>query len=575
MQRKNIRLPMLLLFSVIMLISVIPASAQDDELRELSDLQFVDYLRQYRDPAVHAVLPGGERAQRTEKCGFAVMVEAARRLEHAAPPIASDIRAMLAPQRRQTSLFSPSGLFRIHYDTSGAHAAALLDDRNVRIPNSAHDYAQKAAEVFDHVYQVEIGEYGFDPPPFEELLSYYNIFVLDFRGSVYGQTLFNLPLPSSGTVRPTYASFVEIDNDFLGYETQGLDGLRVTAAHEFHHVVQLGTYGLWLNDRWMHEMASTYFEEAVYPEVNDYFQYIRTYMRNTERPMWRWGVDGYELALWPLFLESKYDQTLMRDFWTGMRQSEPVSAMRDGISAHGGDMTSELCSWAQANFFTGYRAPMLLPAVYDDAPGLALPQLHAGQELLGNTATINGSVAPTGAMYMRVYRGLDTVSFVVANTDIAAAAGRDVNGVAFELEVRAEDWTAATHTALGNGWAYRLTAAASNVLCLGVPEGGASNLVERELPFPNPYDPGEFSRMYFPLPRTLDVNQADLYVFSPSMNLIARREAVSIELDDNFGAYVGFDGKTDDGAMLASGIYFYVVRFGDESRSGKFAVVRR
>ncbi len=574
MRKAGMRALTLSVLTAAVLLSSVPAQAQQTALEEMTDLQFVEYLRSYRDPASLAVTPGSGGHSVAEKCGFAVSSEAARRMQTASPAIAADIRALLEPQARHTSIVSPSGRFRIYYDTSGTDAGALLAGDSLRIPNTAHEYAQAVAAVFDSVYQIEVVEYGFDAPPFEETLTQYNIFVMDFRGALYGQTRFLLPTPSTGTVRPTYASYMEIDNDFLGYETRGLNGLRVTAAHEFHHMVQLGTYGLWVSDRWMHEMSSTYFEEAVYPEVNDYFQYIRAFMRNTDRAMWLWGNDGYELALWPLFLTQKYDRTIVRDFWVRMRQVEPMIAMRDAIQQRGGDMGADLCSWSHANFFTGYRASAIAPPVYDDAPAFARVQLYANQSLAANEASISGSLAPTGAMYMRVYRGIDTVSFAVANSNVAQAIQRAGTGVDFTLEVMASGWDG-SFTPLDNGWAYRFSVSEANSLCLSVLEGGASSEVERDLPFPNPFNPNEFSRIQFPLPRNLSTNRADLFIFSASMNAVARRESQTIELDDTFGAFVGFDGRTDGGDLLPSGVYFYVIKYGKEQKTGKFAVIKR
>lgn len=552
----------------------LPVYAQAPELETLTDREFVEYLRQYRDPATLAVAPGVQPGGPAGKCGFAVASEAARRLQTAAPADAEEIRALLEPQARQTYLISPSGLFRIYYDTTGIHAGALLAGDTLRIPDTAHEYARKVADVFDSVYQVQVTDFGFDAPPFEEALNEYHIYVLDFRGTVYGQTLFNLPLPSSGTVRPCYASHMEIDNDFLGYETRGLDGLRVTASHEYHHMVQLGTYGLWLNDRWMHEMTSTYFEEAVYPHINDYFQYIRTFMRNTERTFWSWGVDGYELALWPMYLEGRYGGDVVRDIWTGMRQIEPITAMRDAIQSRGGDMGADLCAWAEANFFTGYRASLLTPPPYDDAPFLAPAQMHAKQELVGSSALLSGAVGATGSMYLRVFRGLDTVSFVVANSSVASAIIRNGVGVDYDLEVRG-DQANPEFTALENGWSYRFTVDEPNLLCLKVVEGGTSGTVERDLPFPNPFNPAEFSRLHFPLPRNVVVNRADLYVYTASMDLVSRRESQPIELDNTLGAFVGYDVRSDAGQILPSGVYFYHLRYGDEKITGKFAVLRK
>lgn len=448
----------------------------------------------------------------------------------------------------------------------------MLADDNLRIPGSAHAFANSVAAIFDSVYHVEVEEAGFDPPPFEETKAQYNVYIIQYGGVFYGSVTFGLPR-TSGTVKPTYASYMEIDNDFLEYKTKGLNGLRVTAAHEFHHMIQLGTYGMWGGDTWMHEMTSTYYEEVVYPSINDYFQYIRDFMDKTERPFWIWGSmrSGYELALWPQFLENRFDHDLMRDVWTRMRKVEPITAMDEAIRARGGDMSAALCLWAQTNFFTGYRADRLPARLYDDAAALATARV-LGQQLVGTRATIHSSLAATGSMYLRVFNGLDTVSFVVANTDVAEAIKRSSRGIEFELDVRSAEWDE-NFTKLDNGWAYRFHADVANALCVSVVEGGSAPSADSDLPFPNPFDPTEFSRICFPLPRNAPVNRADLYIYSASMNLISRRESQPIELDNTAGAFVAFDGKNEDGTPIPSGVYFYHLRFGNETLTGKFAVV--
>jgi len=39
-----------------------------------------------------------------------------------------------------------------------------------------------------------------------------------------------------------WTSYIEIDNDFIGFYTIGINAARVTAAHEFHHAIQMGNY---------------------------------------------------------------------------------------------------------------------------------------------------------------------------------------------------------------------------------------------------------------------------------------------------------------------------------------------
>jgi len=37
---------------------------------------------------------------------------------------------------------------------------------------------------------------------------------------------------------------------------------------------------------------------------------------------------------------------------------------------------------------------------------------------------------------------------------------------------------------------------------------------------------------------------------------------------------LGLDGRGDDGARLGAGMYFYQIRSGDDSRAGRFAIVK-
>lgn len=561
---------------VLFLLSAGMAMGQE-KLAELTDSQFIDVVRDLRDTATRSVVPGTVSQDAGRKCGFGISAEAARRWQTMSSALQDELRAVMAPQARHTSIVSPSGRFRIHYDTSGYHEAFLLDAQFNQIPNSAHAYADSVARVFDDVYQIEVLDIGYDAPPFETGRSTYNIYVLEFRGSLYGQTVFNTPTGSGGTVQPTYASYMEIDNDFQRYATKGLMGLKVTAAHEFHHMVQLGTYGLWLSDRWMHELTSTYYEEVCYPEANDYYQYLPGFMQNTDRPWYQWSPDGYEMVLWPLFVESRYDRTLMREFWEGMRQHEPVTAMQEGIATHApvsGDLSSDVCSFARANYFTGFRSGQTVPNPYPDAASYPRVQLDVSTELVGESANLMGQLLPLGSSYLRVYRGIDSLTFMVANTDIAAAIARSGAAVAFDIEVRRTGYDE-SYTKLDNGWAYRLTAAAPNVLCVSLLEGGSVAQVERSAPFPNPYHPNEYSRMVFPVPRSVQANRADLHIFTVSMDRVRFVERAPIELSDDIGAFVAWDGRDDAGDPLPSGVYLYVLDIAGELTKGKIAVVQR
>jgi len=88
----------------------------------------------------------------------------------------------------------------------------------------------------------------------------------------------------SGTQIPErWTSDIDIDNDFIGskYNAKGIQALRVTAAHEFHHAIQYG-YGWW-GERYPYELTSTWMEDVVYTDVNDYYQYLPDYFVDSMR----------------------------------------------------------------------------------------------------------------------------------------------------------------------------------------------------------------------------------------------------------------------------------------------------
>jgi hypothetical protein len=264
-----------------------------------------------------------------------------------------------------------------------------------------------------------------------------------------------------------------------------------------------------------------------------------------------------------------------KEAWVNCRVVEPITAMRDAIRDHrpvGGDMASDVCNWVATNYFTSYRAGMRQPPVYSDAALLPVMQMASSVELVAESANLTGVLLPLGAHYVQVFRGIDTLSFSVTNSDIASAISRTAAGVAYDLEVRRSGYDD-EYTQLSNGWAYKFSAATANALCVSLLEGGTAAIVERTAPFPNPFNPREFSRMQFPMPRTLAVNRADLYIYAISMDRMLGREGVAIELDDETGAFVGWDGRGDDGEFLPSGVYLYVINYQGGTVKGKFAVV--
>jgi len=179
--------------------------------------------------------------------------------EGAAAPMA--LRAARVAQRIPTAYntLSASGKFRIYYDLTrtasndGPVARTDLDG------NGTPDWVDLVAHVADSLLVV-CNRLGYTNP----LNGYspYGIYITELSDSrVYGYTY-----PDG---------YMEIDNDYAEsiYGTGGATGLRVTLAHELFHAAQF-TFWSGSEAAWWQEASATFMEDVLYPDINDYWQYL-------------------------------------------------------------------------------------------------------------------------------------------------------------------------------------------------------------------------------------------------------------------------------------------------------------
>ena len=202
-------------------------------------------------------------------CGTPVVLSLASNWGRLSKPTQETFAALFQRPVRQKTAISPKGRFQIHYDTTGGNAVALTDaDRN-----GTPDYVDEVAATFDYIWTLEIETLGYHAPP-SDGDSYYDIYILNLATqSVYGFTY-----PESFQSAIT-SSYMEIDNNYTDsiYQTRGLDGLHVTAAHEFYHAIQFGYYADF-DAAWWQEATATWMEEVAHPEVDDYLQYLHYFL---------------------------------------------------------------------------------------------------------------------------------------------------------------------------------------------------------------------------------------------------------------------------------------------------------
>ena len=215
-------------------------------------------------------------------CGTPHLVQAMS----TAPSLSADFQARLAKLVKdrpdaQHNLLSPSGHFRVHYDTAGVNAVSSKDADANGIP----DYIDRTLSVLDSTWVLEIEQLGYNPPPSDNGLGgggEYDVHVVELG---VGRSYYGFAYP--GTSGATTYSHLEIDNNFTdpGYkQTRGLDALRVTIAHEFHHALQFGYYATF-DGSWWQESTSTWMEEVAYPHIDDYLQYLTYFLGEPQRAL--------------------------------------------------------------------------------------------------------------------------------------------------------------------------------------------------------------------------------------------------------------------------------------------------
>lgn len=219
----------------------------------------------------------------------------------------------------ESVVLSNGGHFRIHYATSGLDAPPLADANGNAIP----EWIETVADVFEAVYNREVTEMGYQAPPTLGGAPY-DVYLRDVGAEqIFGETLSDTAV--TGT---SFTSYLVIDNNFSAAEFGNqIDqytpekALQITAAHEFHHAIQFG-YNFFF-ESWYAEATSTWIEDEVFNSVNQLYNYLPDYMRNTDR-----AIDiapdvslggGYGRWVFNRYLAELHSPTFIRTIWERLK----------------------------------------------------------------------------------------------------------------------------------------------------------------------------------------------------------------------------------------------------------------
>jgi len=355
---------------------------------------------------------------------------------------------------RQVMYISPSGAFAVHYDTTGQHAPDTTSSRSDGVP----DWVAEVAIALDSA-RATLVRLGFEPAP-DDGDGRYDVYLEDYGGSVYGNTYTEAALGQG-----RYTSYLVMDNDFAeNYYTHGLDAARITATHEYFHGVQFGYY--WRgSDTYWYEISSTWLEDFVYPEVDDWTNWfsgenlgLDAFGNNPTQPIS--STDGYSLAIFGHYLTQATDKGIMARIWDRFKTENALAAIESELAPFGTDMVKAWVHFVANLFFNG-TAPALY---FHPDQALLLPPRTDPATLFGDE-TFSFYYLRPGKAGIQAFKLLGP-----SNLELEILAAPQVHAAEFAIGRNQEDYS--LHRVLDGPWYYTdLNSLSTLVLVVGAESG--------------------------------------------------------------------------------------------------------
>lgn len=514
------------------------------------------------------------------KCGFPVLARLKTYWSQYSEAQKAVINSSIARAEMPFSYISPSGLFKIHYTTVGIDAVSDEDADFSGIP----DYVESTAEIMDHVYEFEVEYLGLNPPPGDLDIHgpEWDVYLLSL--SYYGLAIWEYQRSEDPDV---WTSYMKLENDYSGFKTSGLDGMRVTAAHEFFHMIQFGynfrddnNDGKY-DDIFLMEAGAVWMEDAVYDDINDYYNYLSDFFRFTNVPFdYTDGWREYGLSLWFHFLEKRLGGfDIVRMTWEQIVGYPAIEATDRALREVGTTFEEELSVFYGWNYMTGTRSDTI-----DFYPeGDHYPEIFLdGTFAFVYDTTVTRSIRRLASRYFR-FTNEDDSRFTLIPTNL----DRYVNAANGDFElVITRSMGRPAYTDLGMGIHVNLVSENyRDWRCVGVMESASGNVfflsfsatpkgdISVDLPssYPNPFRLDQHSLTTIPF--FIDQSAVVQIVITTASGYAVRSEERYYE-GGGLQLY-HWNGRDEQGDKVPSGIYTYAVAADNVLvRRNKFAVVR-
>ena len=536
------------------------------------------------------------------KCGFPPIVAALAARRGQIPEM-----QRVPPQlSNPLSYLSPGGYFLLHYTHTGEDSVSTADANSDLIP----DYIEKAAAIMDSLRE-GYGNLGWRDPV-DDGDGVYDIYFEDLENLPWGAWFgYTEPVEPTATTAPfTSASFISLENDYPSsvYGHPPLESLRVTAAHEYHHAIQLA-YNLpliesdYLHYIWFAELSATYHEDIFYDDINDYYNYLDAFLGYPQLSLTETGTNHmYGAALWAIYLDEVFESDTNRIIWTLMSDSalRPLEAHRVFLASHNTTLLESYREMTIWQLHTGSRAPageyfpdganypsVAIESLDSGTTNVSLPALasryYADQPPPGSAGGVAlrlhpSSSAEWGAGIAGEYSNGSVSGLVTSALDTSSA----FRGTSVELYDWSDYGTVLQWAFTGDnvdsltGYSEtriaQIEATASNRLTM---RAFSDNPMELHQNYPNPFRPLEHDVTYFAF-YLKEQASVELEIRSLNGALLWSQSLDNQPAGNRFSgdSGVGWDGRDRSGRLVPAGVYLIIARTDDVTRARKMSVIR-
>lgn len=492
---------------------------------------------------------------------------------------------------KQANVLTSGGHFRVHYDTQGENAVAPRDIDGNNVP----DFIDSVGFYLEYAWRVEIDEFGYDAPPSDRrgIGPEIDVFICDLPAQFYGgaQTE-NDNVLSEDPAR--VHGYLILDNDYAGYPTPGMDGVRVTTAHELHHIIQFAAYRDALepfsrvSQFALYEATATWLEKKVHPDLHDWRQYADELLRNPQKYGFSTHntgdfTSGYGHVLYIDYLEKRFGRDVVREIWDDFRTRETFDAIDATLMRRDFNLARSYCEFGEWAYYTGYRARDT--ALLKEAPGLPAMRPAQTTMLQGSETSFDGELFPLSFGLYRLLLGTsnpnirDTVDFLVTNSrSNLGMGGPTVDMEQFRIDISTDERPDYLPLARDEATIYYrlvpLAGGSADAFCLDVIDDSVNTIVGiRTSPQPFINKPGE--EILFSVDGASDeVLNARLWIYTTAMTRVTEVSQTGLKGRDN-QLGVLWNGRDRHGEAVPTGIYIYELSInGKPPVLGKIAVVR-